>query len=63
MRTSSCAVGSNPTAALFIVDNSIGRDLSCYGGRFINPDNVALQAVGNDISGRQRHKRCGQPWS
>ena len=35
----------------FMAENTVGGDLQCYGGRFVNPDNVALEAGGDDIKG------------
>lgn len=43
--------GFESQGCAFVAENTIGGDLNCFGGRFINPGNAALEAGGNDIKG------------
>src|SRR5262249_45556680 len=43
--------GFESDGCTFMAENSIGGDLVCWGGRFVNPDNGALEAGSNDIKG------------
>ncbi len=43
--------GFESRGCAFVAENTIGGDLNCFGGRFINPGNAALEAGGNEIKG------------
>jgi len=43
--------GFESDGCTFMDENSIGGDFDCYGGRFVNPGNVALTASVNEIKG------------
>ena len=44
-------LGFEADGCVFIAESVVGGDLNGYGGRFINPGNVALTAGGSDIKG------------
>ena len=43
--------GFQSDGCAFVAKNTIGGDIDAFGGRFVNPNNVALEAGGNDVKG------------